>query len=57
MEKGLIKIAGRHESLGRPVLYGTTKVPAGLRIEFVEGLAGSGAIEAAAVSRLRLGDR
>ena len=25
MEKGLIKIAGRHESLGRPVLYGTTK--------------------------------
>ncbi len=25
MEKGLIKITGRHESLGRPVLYGTTK--------------------------------
>ena len=25
MEKGLTKIAGRHESLGRPVLYGTTK--------------------------------
>ncbi len=25
MEKGLIKIAGRQESLGRPVLYGTTK--------------------------------
>jgi segregation and condensation protein B len=25
MEKGLIRIAGRHESLGRPVLYGTTK--------------------------------
>src|SRR5258707_6469450 len=25
MEKGLIKIAGRHSSLGRPVLYGTTK--------------------------------
>ena len=25
MEKGLIKIAGRHESLGRPVLYGSTK--------------------------------
>jgi segregation and condensation protein B len=25
MEKGLIKIVGRHESLGRPVLYGTTK--------------------------------
>ncbi len=25
MEKGLIKIAGRDESLGRPVLYGTTK--------------------------------
>jgi segregation and condensation protein B len=25
MEKGLIKIAGRHDSLGRPVLYGTTK--------------------------------
>jgi len=25
MEKGLVKIAGRHESLGRPVLYGTTK--------------------------------
>jgi len=25
MEKGLIKIAGRHASLGRPVLYGTTK--------------------------------
>jgi segregation and condensation protein B len=25
MEKGLIRIAGRHQSLGRPVLYGTTK--------------------------------
>lgn len=25
MEKGLIKIAGRDKSLGRPVLYGTTK--------------------------------
>jgi segregation and condensation protein B len=25
MEKGLIRIAGRHDSLGRPVLYGTTK--------------------------------
>jgi len=26
MEKGLIRITGRHDSLGRPVLYGTTKV-------------------------------
>jgi segregation and condensation protein B len=25
MEKGLVKIAGRHSSLGRPQLYGTTK--------------------------------
>jgi segregation and condensation protein B len=25
MEKGLIKIVGRHPSLGRPVLYGTTR--------------------------------
>jgi segregation and condensation protein B len=25
MEKGLVKITGRDESLGRPVLYGTTK--------------------------------
>jgi segregation and condensation protein B len=25
MEKGLIRIVGRQESLGRPVLYGTTK--------------------------------
>jgi segregation and condensation protein B len=25
MEKGLVRIAGRDESLGRPVLYGTTK--------------------------------
>ena len=25
MEKGLIRIAGRDASLGRPVLYGTTK--------------------------------
>lgn len=25
MERGLIRITGRHESLGRPVLYGTTK--------------------------------
>jgi segregation and condensation protein B len=25
MEKGLVKIVGRHASLGRPVLYGTTK--------------------------------
>jgi segregation and condensation protein B len=25
MEKGLIKIVGRHQSLGRPVLYGTTR--------------------------------
>ena len=25
MEKGLVRIAGRHPSLGRPVLYGTTK--------------------------------
>jgi segregation and condensation protein B len=25
MERGLIRIAGRHDSLGRPVLYGTTK--------------------------------
>lgn len=25
MDKGLVRIAGRHDSLGRPVLYGTTK--------------------------------
>jgi segregation and condensation protein B len=25
MERGLIRIAGRHDSLGRPVLYATTK--------------------------------
>lgn len=25
LEKGLIKVAGRHDSLGRPQLYGTTK--------------------------------
>lgn len=25
MEKGLIRVAGRHDSLGRPQLYGTTK--------------------------------
>ncbi|VTS03639.1 SMC-Scp complex subunit ScpB [Tuwongella immobilis] len=25
MEKGLIRISGRHDSLGRPVLYGTTR--------------------------------
>lgn len=25
MEKGLVRIAGRHDSLGRPQLYGTTK--------------------------------
>ena len=25
MEKGLMRIAGRHDSLGRPVLYGTTR--------------------------------
>jgi len=25
MEKGLVRIAGRHDSLGRPMLYGTTK--------------------------------
>jgi len=25
MEKGLVRIAGRHHSLGRPVLYGTTR--------------------------------
>lgn len=25
MERGLIRITGRHESLGRPVMYGTTK--------------------------------
>lgn len=25
MEKGMIRIAGRHDSLGRPVLYGTSK--------------------------------
>ena len=25
MEQGLVRIAGRHDSLGRPVLYGTTK--------------------------------
>ena len=25
MEKGLVRITGRHDSLGRPVLYGTTK--------------------------------
>jgi len=25
MEKGLVRIAGRHDSLGRPVLYATTK--------------------------------
>jgi segregation and condensation protein B len=25
MEKGLVRIAGRHDSLGRPVLYGTPK--------------------------------
>jgi segregation and condensation protein B len=25
MERGLVRITGRHDSLGRPVLYGTTK--------------------------------
>jgi segregation and condensation protein B len=25
MEKGLVRIAGRDDSLGRPVLYGTTR--------------------------------
>jgi len=25
MEKGMVKIVGRHDSLGRPMLYGTTK--------------------------------
>jgi segregation and condensation protein B len=25
MEKGLVRITGRHDSLGRPVLYGTTR--------------------------------
>lgn len=25
MERGLMRIAGRHDSLGRPVLYGTTR--------------------------------
>jgi segregation and condensation protein B len=25
IEKGLVRIAGRHDSLGRPVLYGTTR--------------------------------
>ena len=25
MERGLVKIVGRHESLGRPILFGTTK--------------------------------
>jgi segregation and condensation protein B len=25
MERGLVKITGRHDSLGRPVLYGTTR--------------------------------
>lgn len=25
MERGLVKVAGRHDSLGRPQLYGTTK--------------------------------
>jgi segregation and condensation protein B len=25
MERGLVRIAGRHDSLGRPVLYATTK--------------------------------
>jgi segregation and condensation protein B len=25
MEKGLVRIAGRDDSLGRPILYGTTK--------------------------------
>jgi segregation and condensation protein B len=25
MERGLVKVTGRHDSLGRPQLYGTTK--------------------------------
>ena len=25
MEKGLVRITGRHDSLGRPQLYGTTR--------------------------------
>jgi segregation and condensation protein B len=25
MERGLVKITGRHDSLGRPQLYGTSK--------------------------------
>ena len=25
MEKGLVKVVGRHDSLGRPQLFGTTK--------------------------------
>ncbi len=40
MEKGLVRIAGRDDSLGRPVLYGTTKkVLASLRLTRTEGFA------------------
>jgi segregation and condensation protein B len=44
MEKGLVRVAGRHDSLGRPQLFGTTK--AFLRAFGLNGLADLPEVEA-----------
>jgi segregation and condensation protein B len=49
MEKGLVRVAGRHDSLGRPQLYGTTK-------KFLQAFGLNTLKDLPEVEALRLGD-
>lgn len=50
MEKGLVKVAGRHDSLGRPQLYGTTK-------KFLQAFGLNELSDLPQVESLRVGER
>lgn len=50
MEKGLVRVAGRHDSLGRPQLYGTTK-------KFLQAFGLNALQDLPEVESLRIGER
>ncbi|VTR95874.1 segregation and condensation protein b : Chromosome segregation and condensation protein, ScpB OS=Pirellula staleyi (strain ATCC 27377 / DSM 6068 / ICPB 4128) GN=Psta_0391 PE=4 SV=1: DUF387 [Gemmata massiliana] len=50
MEKGLVRVAGRHDSLGRPQVYGTTK-------KFLQAFGLNSLKDLPEVESLRLGER
>ena len=50
MEKGLVKVGGRHDSLGRPQLYGTTK-------KFLQAFGLNAIQDLPQVESLRIGER